>query len=36
MITGLVIYGVGVATAGLLRADPLRDFRSVRRRALRW
>jgi hypothetical protein len=26
MITGLVIYGLGVATAGLLRADPAEGF----------
>jgi hypothetical protein len=26
MITGLVIYGIGVATAGLLRADPAEGF----------
>jgi hypothetical protein len=26
MITGLVIYGFGVATAGLLRADPAEGF----------
>jgi Protein of unknown function (DUF998) len=26
MITGLVIYGLGIATAGLLRADPAEGF----------
>ena len=26
MITGLVVYGLGVATAGLLRADPAEGF----------
>jgi hypothetical protein len=26
MIIGLVIYGLGIATAGLLRADPAEEF----------